>query len=98
MNWARLKLFFIVVLKRFMNDGCFTRAAGLSYTTLLAIAPVLALAFAVLSMFPTFQGMEDKIHEVIFKIFVPTASAAVGDYFTRFIGNATTLQLLESLL
>ncbi len=72
-----------------MNDGCFTRAAGLSYTTLLAIAPVLALAFAVLSMFPTFQGMEEKIHEVIFKIFVPTASATVGDYFTRFIGNAT---------
>ena len=89
MNWVRLKLFFIVVAKRFMNDGCFTRAAGLSYTTLLAIAPVLALAFAVLSMFPTFQGMEDRIHEVIFKIFVPTASAAVGDYFTRFIGNAT---------
>ena len=51
--------------------AAFTRAAGLSYTTLLAIAPVLALAFAVLSMFPTFQGMEDKIHEVIFKILYP---------------------------
>ena len=89
MQLSQLRLFCIVVAKRFMNDGCFTRAAGLSYTTLLAIAPVLALAFAVLSMFPTFQGMEDKIHEVIFKIFVPTASATVGDYFTRFIGNAT---------
>ena len=36
-----------------------------------------------------YQGMEEKIHEVIFNIFVPTASATVGDYFTRFIGNAT---------
>ena len=89
MRLAQLRLFCVVVSKRFMNDGCFIRAAGLSYTTLLAIAPVLALAFAVLSMFPTFQGMEEKIHEVIFNIFVPTASATVGDYFTRFIGNAT---------
>lgn len=85
----QLKLFCRIILKRFIQDGCFARAAGLSYTTLLAIAPVLALAFAVLSMFPAFQGMEDRIQEIIFETFVPATSSTVGDYFTRFIGNAT---------
>lgn len=85
----QLKLFCHIVIYRFIHDGCFARAAGLSYTTLLAIAPVLALAFAVLSMFPVFQGMEARIQEIIFQTFVPATSSTVGDYFTRFIGNAT---------
>lgn len=85
----QLKLFCHIIINRFIQDGCFARAAGLSYTTLLAIAPVLALAFAVLSMFPVFQGMEARIQEIIFQTFVPATSGTIGNYFTRFIGNAT---------
>lgn len=81
-------IFARVVARRFFHDGCLSTAAGLSYTTLLAIAPILAVSFAVLSMFPAFAGMESKIHDMIFATFVPTAGKTVGEYFTRFISNA----------
>ncbi len=39
----------LLVYREFMADGCFLRASALTYTTLLSIVPLFALAFAVLS-------------------------------------------------
>ena len=40
---------------RFVHDKSVQRAAGLSYTTLLAMVPFLAVALTVLSAFPVFD-------------------------------------------
>ncbi|MCO4783021.1 MAG: YihY family inner membrane protein [Candidatus Cloacimonetes bacterium] len=80
--------FTLYILTRFYTDGCFKAAGSLSYTSLLAITPVLAIAFAILSAFPAFDGMENKIKELIFLAFVPDAGKSIESYLTKFISNA----------
>ena len=49
--------FLIYVLRRFLADSCLPRAAGLSYTALLALVPLVAISFAIFAAFPAFQDM-----------------------------------------
>ena len=65
------------VLRRFTEDGCMQSAASLSFTSLLALTPVLAITFAILSAFPAFEGMADRIESIIFNSFVPAAGETV---------------------
>ena len=44
------------LLARFQSDGCTTAAASLSYTSLLAIVPMLAIGLAMFAAFPGFAG------------------------------------------
>ncbi|MCJ8347332.1 YihY family inner membrane protein [bacterium] len=80
--------FILYIVSKFYKDGCFKAAGSLSYTSLLAITPVLAIAFAILSAFPAFNGMETKIKELIFLAFVPDAGKSIETYLTKFISNA----------
>ncbi|PCJ21329.1 MAG: hypothetical protein COB02_01720 [Candidatus Cloacimonadota bacterium] len=80
--------FTFYIIYQFYKDGCFRVAGSLSYTSLLAITPVLAIAFAILSAFPAFNGMENKIKELIFLAFLPEAAGSIETYITKFISNA----------
>lgn len=83
--------FLILVGRRFMADGCPRIAAGLSYTTILSLAPLLVIAFAMIGAFPAFAGMESQLRALIFEVFVPTAGTAIDEYFTGFSKNAGKL-------
>lgn len=76
------------VLRRFTEDGCMQSAASLSFTSLLALTPVLAITFAILSAFPAFEGMADRIESIIFNSFVPAAGETVRTYVRGFVKNA----------
>ena len=52
-------VFFSYVGGRFSSDRCLRMAAGLSYTSLLAIVPLTAIAFSMLAAFPVFSGVRD---------------------------------------
>ena len=80
--------FILVVFRRFHDDGCLTSAASLSYTSLLAITPVLAIAFSVLSAFPAFQEMGERLQELMFSALVPATGQSVEIYLRKFIQNA----------
>ncbi len=74
-----------------MADGCPRIAAGLSYTTILSLAPLLVIAFAMIGAFPAFAGMESQLKALIFEVFVPTAGTAIDEYFSGFAKNAGRL-------
>ena len=76
------------ILQRFREDGCIESAASLSFTSLLALTPILAITVAILSVFPAFDGMSDKIESVIFNSFVPAAGETVRTYVRGFVKNA----------
>src|SRR4051812_10841038 len=51
------------VLARFNADGCTGVAGSLSYTSLLAIVPLLAIGLAMFAAFPSFADQRAKIIE-----------------------------------
>jgi membrane protein len=87
-------LWFAVTLRRrFAEDRCTRVAGSLSYTTLLALVPLTAVIFAVLSAFPVFQAVMDLLEEFIYTNFVPAAGEAVQKYVQQFAANAGRLTL-----
>jgi membrane protein len=75
-------------MRRFVADGCLTGAGALSYTTLVALVPVTAIALAVLSAFPVFAEMRDQLLASVFRSFVPEVGAEVEWWLRYFAGTS----------
>ena len=72
---------------RFREDNCLRVAASLSYTSMLALVPLMAIAFAILGAFPAFDDIQREIRAFIFQNFVPTAGDVVHDMVDGFLEN-----------
>ncbi len=82
-----------LVRQRFSDDRC-TRAAGaLAFTTVFALVPLLAVAFAMLSVFPVFERWMDTVQTFIYSNFVPAAGEAVAKYLREFSTKAAQLTI-----
>ncbi len=79
------------VVGRFLADRCLRMAAGLSYTSLLAIVPLTAIAFSMLAAFPVFEGVREQFQEAVFANLLPQSADAMREYFDRFVGNTSSL-------
>ncbi len=77
--------------RRFGEDRCLRMAAGLSYTSLLAIVPLTAIAFSMLAAFPVFSGVRESLQEVMFANLLPSSAEASREYFDMFVKNTTSL-------
>lgn len=88
-SWAEaFRRFSVFLFRRVQSDMVFRVAASLSYTTLIAIVPLLAIGLAIFSAFPVFEGAKEQLQEIILRNFVPDIEQEVSQYFTDFI-NAT---------
>lgn len=85
------KEFVLYVWHRFFAGDCLRMAAGLSYSSLLAIVPLTAIAFAMLAAFPVFEGVRGKIQEAAFSNLLPETAATGREYFEGFVENAGRL-------
>ena len=59
--------FALYSLRRFNADGCFAAAGALSYTALVSLVPLAAIALGSLSVFPIFGQLHDQILGLVFK-------------------------------
>lgn len=75
-------------LERFKRDGGPRAAAALSYSSLLAIVPLFAIAFALLSAFEGFEDLRIDLQTKLFEAVVPDAALAISDHFATFLDNA----------
>ncbi len=85
------------LVRRAAADRCPESAAELTVTSLLAMVPLMAIAFAVVSAVPLFEGMREDIQRFVFESFVPEAGRAVQHYldaFTDNVANLTTVGLV----
>jgi membrane protein len=84
---------------RFYWDNGFSKAAGLAYTTLLSLVPVMALAFSILATFVVQNESVPEIRDFIIRIirqFTPTTDAVntVLEYLTNFSRTISSLNEL----
>ena len=75
----------------FKKDRCAFSAGQLSYTTLLAMVPLLAVCFSMLAVFPVFDDARDEIQDFVLRNFVPTVGAVVQEHLEGFIDKASKL-------
>jgi len=89
-----LTSFIVYAARRFIADGMALSAGALTFSTLLALVPLMVIAFAILSGFATFDPARDRMEALFFDIFVPEVGAEVGNYLTDFSRNAANLTAL----
>lgn len=79
------------IAQRFSDDGCTRMAASLSYTSLLAIVPLTAIAFSMLAAFPVFEATRETFQDVVFSNFLPQSAEAMREYLDQFVKNTASL-------
>lgn len=77
--------------KHYREDRCFQAAAVLSYTTLLALVPLLAVMLGVISAFPVFDRWADELQDFVFANFVPAAGDVVQEFIEQFVARTGEL-------
>ncbi|MBN2510231.1 MAG: YihY/virulence factor BrkB family protein [Spirochaetales bacterium] len=78
----------------FFYNSCPTMAAGLSYSSLLAIVPFLAFLFSLLNAFGTFSEELVSIQEFFLGLLMPTRQTELLDLFSSFLNNTRKLGVL----
>jgi len=87
------------VAHRFREDRCSQVASNLTFTTLLALVPMVTIAIAVVSAFPAFERLTVEIKFFILKNLVPDASAKViSDYMGQFSQSAAGLTVIGTAM
>ncbi len=81
------------VVLNFIKDDCTYFASALTFTTLLAIVPLMSVTFSLLSSFPMFHNLNTPIQDFIFDNFVPATGKVVQKYLTTFAHQASQLSI-----
>ena len=84
------------VVRRFRSDRLLRHAAALSFSSLLALAPMAAIGFAVLSTFASFEQLGVELETFIYQYLVPAAGEDLRQYIDQFAGQFGKLTLFGS--
>lgn len=91
----RLLRFLRFVAQRFDEDALPQVAASLTYTTLLALVPLITIALSVIAAFPFFSHLTDAFQSFVFNNLVPAqASKLITVYLGQFSEKAAQLTAL----
>ncbi len=77
--------------RRFLQDGGLQTAAALSYSSLLALVPLITISFAVLTAFEAFDQVQLDLQVMLFETFPEDISEAVNQQLVSFMDNANRM-------
>ncbi len=84
---------------RFREARCLDSASNLAFTTLLAIVPLLAIGFAIVSVFPVFGEVTERVRTFATSTLLPEAAErVVGVYLSEFAANAAQVSAIGLLV
>jgi membrane protein len=98
LQWQRVQALMRHVWRHFREDHCFEVAGSLSYTSLLALVPLLAVAFGLLSSIDAFETWSATLQDFIFQNFVPSVGAEVQQYVQGFLRSTSGLTTVGFLV
>ena len=87
--------FLVSVFKRFIRRQSLDAAAILSFDTLFAVVPGLALALSVFSLSPYFAEFQQHLEKFLFTQLLPQNYDAAKDYVHQFIVQAQSIKGLS---
>lgn len=83
--------FLRVVARRFNEDRCMQIASSLTYTTLLALVPLITVALTLISAFPVFAGWTTQLQSFLLENLLPQSAHLIARYGEQFTANAAQL-------
>ena len=86
------------VIRRFSEERVPQAAASMTFTTLLALVPVLTVMVAVASIFPVFDRWSDLFVSFVNQTIVPQGADMVFDYIDAFRDQANRLTAIGSVM
>ncbi len=87
--WDFIKL----LVRNYVEDGCQTTAAALTYQTLFALVPLLTITYTLSSAFQAFSGLGDQLQTFVFDNVVPESVGVVQEYLQAFSEQAKNLSV-----
>jgi len=85
--WLLLK----EIIATFIEKSCQRTAAALTYMTLFALVPLLAVFYAMFSLFPAFDGLDQQLQDMIFSHLLPDSGSDLTSYLSDFSSKAREL-------
>ena len=86
------------VIRRFSEERVPQAAASMTFTTLLALVPVLTVMVAVASIFPVFDRWSDSFVSFVNQTIAPQGADMVFDYIDAFRDQANRLTAIGSVM
>ncbi|MBP7336325.1 MAG: YihY family inner membrane protein [Niveispirillum sp.] len=77
--------------RRFTRDKGFVSASALTYTTLLALVPLLTVIFAIFTAFPAYKKLRQQAETLLFQSLVPQVGDQIQAYAGTFVAKAGAL-------
>lgn len=85
----------LLAAARFREARCVDSASNLAFTTLIAIVPLLAIGFAIVSAFPVFGEITDQLRAFATSTLLPEAADRVlSVYLSEFAANAAKVSVI----
>ncbi|RED52407.1 YihY family inner membrane protein [Aestuariispira insulae] len=81
----------LYVFRRFLMDHMQQRASALTFSSLLAMVPLLAISFAIFAAFPAFERLKTQIQSFLFENFIPGVGIEVQGYLEQFTSKTSGL-------
>ncbi len=87
------------VTRRFFAERCAQTAAALSFSSLLGLVPLIAVAVAIITRFPFAAGLSDALEKFLLANLLPDkAGAVVAKYVSQFVHKAERVQWIGGAL
>ncbi len=91
--------FVVLVYRRFKEERCFQLCGSLTFTTLLALVPLITIMLTVVTAFPVFDDIVKTLRSFVTANLVPEASSSlITVYMQQFSDNAARLTALGIVL
>jgi membrane protein len=91
--------FVVLVYRRFKEERCFQLCGSLTFTTLLALVPLITIMLTVVTAFPVFNDIVEALRGFVTTNLVPEASSnLISVYMQQFSDNAARLTALGIVL
>ncbi|MDO4161848.1 MAG: YihY family inner membrane protein [Pseudomonadota bacterium] len=95
---SKLSRLFFKYLRLRTKDVMILRvAAALSYTTLIAVVPLIVIALAIFAAFPVFEDVRAQVQSSLIEYFVPNIEQNIQNYIMQFVAAASKLTTLGVL-
>lgn len=85
------KEFILFLAQRAKADTILRVASSLSYTSLIALVPLIAIGLAIFSAFPVFSEVREQLQAMLLQNVVPDLEEEVSQYFSDFISATAKL-------
>ncbi|SUT96293.1 ribonuclease BN [Actinobacillus lignieresii] len=92
-----LPLFLKLLLKRWKIHNIPVSAGYLTYSTTLAIVPLVMVVFSIFTAFPIFQEATEQLKMLIYDNFAPNAGDMVEEYIDLFVANSKKMGIVSTI-